>query len=673
MGTRLTTAQPATAAASAATARGATPRGSTRATRPTASSARSTSATRSASTVRAQATSPRTARLGGAGGNGGAGGHRPPPEGPRVGPSSRRQRILLWIVVVVLALFAVRLVQVQVVQGAELAEQGRQTRERTIVLHAQRGDIVDSSGMVMATSVVRYNIEIDQRQVPAYVRLGENDEILGRGAAEAAAQLAPLLQLPEHELGATLTGTAGYRVIANDVTPEVRAAVEELNINGLTTRATSKRVYPNGSTAGNLVGWVNRDQANDDKQTGLTGLEYSLNKELDGLNGTRSYETGVGGTVIPGADQRTTPAQDGRTVNTSLNLDLQYVCQQAIDAQVDAAGAEFGAVVVIEVKTGRILAQCESDTVDPNSPTGSGTLHTVHSPYEPGSTGKILTVASAINEGLITPTSVFTVPDRFTTENGQTFRDATDHETWQMTTAGILATSSNTGTIQIGDLMTDAKRVEYMKAFGWGGPTGVEIAGERAGTHLDPTQWDGRTRYVTMFGQHNQVNLLQITNVMATLGNGGVRQPLHLIDGFTDAAGTFTPAEHGDPVEVVTPETADEMLLLLEGVTAAQQGTTGKKAAIDGYRVAGKTGTAQIPDANGRLNDTVASFVGVVPAEDPQLAVGVVVHRPATQSTGGALAAPVFQQVTSSALQMLGIPPSGVTEDLYPLYADQAE
>lgn len=602
------------------------------------------------------------------------GGRQGPPSGPVVASPDRRQRVMLLVVLVVLALFAIRLVQVQVVDGPAVAAAAREDRERSIVLHAQRGDIVDADGMVMATSVVRYNVEIDQRQVPAYVRLDEAGEIAGRGAAEAAAQLAPLLGLDEHELGATLTGTSGYVVIAKDVTPEIRAAVEELNVNGLTTRSTSKRTYPNGATAGNLVGWVNRDQANDDKQTGLTGLEYSRNTELDGTNGTRKYETGVGGTVIPGASQSVEPAQDGSTIHTSLDLDLQYVCQQAIDTQVDTAGAEFGAVVVIEVKTGRIIAQCESDTVDPNSPSGSGTLHSVHSPYEPGSTGKILTVASALNEGLVQPDSAFTVPDRLEMPNGQTFKDATDHETREMTTAGILAFSSNTGTVQIGDLMTDAKRVEYMKKFGWGDTTGVEIAGERAGTHLDPTTWDGRTRYVTMFGQHNQVNLLQITNVMATLGNGGVRLPLHLIDGYTDASGTFTPEDHGEGVEVVTPETADEMLLMLEGVTAQQLGTTGKKAAIEGYRIAGKTGTAQIPNpSTGALTDTVASFVGVVPAEDPQLAVGVVVHRPQNGSTGGSLAAPVFQQVTSSALQMLGIPPSGATEPLYDLYADQAE
>ncbi|TGO05866.1 peptidoglycan D,D-transpeptidase FtsI family protein [Serinibacter arcticus] len=636
------------------------------ASRATATAARGTS-TRTA--ARALGTAPRTQLR-----PAGAGGHAPPPSGPRVGASARRQWILLWIVVAVLALFAARLVQVQVVEAATLAEQGRDTRARVIPLDATRGEIVDASGMVMATSVVRYDVQVDLRQVPAYVRLdetrtaGEEPVILGRGAVEAAKQLAPLLGVDEHELGAQLTGTQGGLRIAREVTPEVREQIEELGINGLTTHSTTKRVYPNGTTAGDLVGWVNNEQ------NGAAGLEYSLNGDLQGVDGERSYETGVGGTVIPFASQSTVPAQDGPTVHTSIDLDLQYVCQNSVDAQVASASAEFGAAVVQEVKTGRILALCDSGATDPNAPTGSGEIRSVTSPYEPGSTGKILTVASALNEGLITPTSTFTVPDQLTMPNGQTFKDATEHPEHELTTAGILAFSSNTGTVQIGDLMTDAKRVEYMNAFGWGDRTGVELGGERGGTNLDPTQWDGRTRYVTMFGQANQVNLLQITNVMATLGNGGVRLPLHLVDGYSDDAGTFTPAEHGEGVQVVTEQTSDEMLLMLEGVMADQLGTTGKKAAIDGYRVAGKTGTAQIPNTvDGRLTDTAASFVGVAPAEDPEIAVGVIIFRPAGSGTGGGLAAPVFHDVASAALQMLGIPPSGTTETLYELYGDTAE
>ncbi|GMA31728.1 peptidoglycan D,D-transpeptidase FtsI family protein [Litorihabitans aurantiacus] len=572
--------------------------------------------------------------------------------------------MLLWIVLVVLALFAVRLVQVQVVQASELAEQGRETRSRTIPINAQRGEILDADGMVMATSVVRYDVQVDLRQVPAYVRYGEDTtDVLGRGAVEAARQLAPLLGVPEHELGAQLTGTAGGLVIAREVTPEVREQVEELGINGLTTHATTTRVYPNGTTAGDLIGWLKDDSS------GASGLEYSLDDRLQGTDGTRSYETGIGGTVIPFAAQSTVAAQDGATVHTSLDLDLQYACQSSVDGQVEQSRAEFGAAVVLEVKTGRVLALCDSGSIDPNSPTGSGTVRSVTSPYEPGSTGKILTVAAALNEGLIEPTSTFTVPDQLTMPNGQTFKDATEHPEYELTTAGVLAFSSNTGTVQIGDLMSDSERLDYMNAFGWGGRTGIELAGERAGTNMDPAAWDGRTRYVTMFGQANQVNLLQITNVMATLGNGGVRLPLHMVDGYSDASGSFTPAEVGESVEVVSEQTADEMLLMLEGVMADQLGTTGKKAAIDGYRVAGKTGTAQIPNTvDGRLTDTAASFVGVVPAEDPEIAVGVIVFRPAGAGTGGALAAPVFHDVASAALQMKGIPPSGTTDTLYELY-----
>ncbi|WP_313554981.1 peptidoglycan D,D-transpeptidase FtsI family protein [Miniimonas arenae] len=574
---------------------------------------------------------------------------------------------MLAVVLVLLLMFAGRLVQVQVIDGAALAEQARSQRERTYTVHASRGEIVDADGFVLATSVVRYDVVVDQRQVPAYVRYGEdNSTVEGRGASAAAAALAPLLGVSEHELGATLTGTAGYKVIATDVTPEVRQQVMDLGINGLTTEQKTKRVYPGGSTAGSIVGWVN-DTDGDGTLQGAAGLESRFDDVLTGTNGSRTVEIGVGGTVIPGAAQTVVAARDGETVHTTLDLDLQQQCQQVIDAKKTETGAEWAAATVVDVKTGEVLALCESDMIDPNAPTGFGKINAVQSPYEPGSTGKILTVAAAMEEGLISPTSDFDVPYRYTTPNGQVFKDHTEHPDERLTVAGILADSSNTGTIQIGSLMSDATRAKYMQAFGWDEPSGVELAGESGGYNLDPDGWDGRTKYASMFGQGVAVDLLQNVNVIATLGNGGVRNQLHLVSGFTDSSGTFTPQTVADPVRVVSPETADQMLLMLESVTSAD-GATGNRAAIDGYRVAGKTGTAQVANTtDGRLTDSAASFVGVVPADDPQIAVGVIIYRPQHGFFGGTIAAPVFHDIASFALSTLGIPPTGVTEPLYPL------
>lgn len=238
-----------------------------------------------------------------------------------------------------------------------------------------------------------------------------------------------------------------------------------------------------------------------------------------------------------------------------------------------------------------------------------------------------------------------------------------------MTAAGILAVSSNTGTVQIGDLMSDQTRADYMDAFGWHDRSGVELAGESTGQNMDPANWDGRTRYATMFGQGIGVNLLQNVGVIATLANDGVRMPLHLVDGYSTDGGPIDPADLAEPVEVVTQETAEDMITILEGVVA-NDGATGTRAAVPGYRVAGKTGTAEVPDDNGALTETAASFVGTIPADDPKLAIGVVVYRAQVNEYGGLVAAPAFSEIASFAVERLGIAPSTSPAELYPVYGE---
>ncbi|PFG19381.1 peptidoglycan D,D-transpeptidase FtsI family protein [Serinibacter salmoneus] len=580
---------------------------------------------------------------------------------PRVGSPHTRQRAMLWGVLIVLALFGARLVQVQVIQSEALAAEARATRERTYTLAAQRGDIVDSTGVTFATSQIRYDVEVDQRQIPAFVVLDEDGEIASRGAVAAADLLAPLLDRDPHELGAQLTGDRGYLLLASEVTPEVRESIEALGINGLTTRESTTRVYPAGTTAGSIIGWLNADDE------GAAGLEYSLNEQLTGTDGERTVEIGRRGEIIPSAAQSTTAAQDGLTVHTSINSDVQYQCQEVMDRYTKESQASWSAAVVVEVDTGRIIALCDSAQIDPNDPEGYATINSVQYSYEPGSTGKILTMAAALNEGVVTPETVFDIPYQFTTPNGQTFKDFAPHPDREMTAAGILAVSSNTGTVQIGDLMSDETRAEYMEAFGWHEPTGVELAGESGGLNMDPANWDGRTRYATMFGQGIGVNLLQNVGVIATLANDGVRMPLHLVDGYSGSDGVLEPAEIAEGVEVVTPQTAQEMVTILEGVVA-NDGATGTKAAVPGYRVAGKTGTAEVPDDTGALTETAASFVGTIPADDPKLAIGVVVYRAQINEYGGLVAAPAFNEIASFAVERLGIAPSASDAELYPVY-----
>jgi cell division protein FtsI (penicillin-binding protein 3) len=565
-----------------------------------------------------------------------------------------RRQAALVAVLTVLLVFSGRLVYVQAFQGPELAEQAKDDRTRTSAIRAPRGDILDADGEVLATSVERFNIGVNQRLVKNYVVTNEEKEVVGRGAAAAAEALAPLLGRDKAELGAQLVGDSTFVYLAKGLTPEQWREIDALRIPGIEPEETTERIYPNGTTAGNVLGFVGADGQ------GLAGLELTYDDALTGTDGSLTVEIGGTGQVIPTGHREEVPAAPGRTVHTTIDRDLQYFAQRSIDEAVATHGGAWGAVVVEEIGTGRILALADSGTVDPNDfqswdaqDRGS---RAVQSPYEPGSTGKLPTFAIALEQGLVTPDTVFTVPDTLTMPNGQTFRDNSPHATETLTTTGVLQMSSNTGTVQIGDLVDDRARFELLRAFGFGERTGIELPGESAGVVRDPDTWDRRTRYTTMFGQGMSVTLLQNTSMVATLGNDGVRMDPHVVDGTTDGDGVFAPTEVADGEEVVSPATAETMLAMMETVVA--DGGTGPQGAVPGYRVAAKTGTAEILDAAGGLSNRLGSFVGVAPAEDPRVAVGVVVYRGAGTSYGGTVAAPTFREVTAFALREMGVAPS---------------
>ena len=274
-------------------------------------------------------------------------------------------------------------------------------------------------------------------------------------------------------------------------------------------------------------------------------------------------------------------------------------------------------------------------------------------------------MAAAIEEGLVTPTTRIKAPFKFTTENGQTFHDSEKHPVEKLTVAGVLAKSSNTGTVQIGSRLTPKQRDQYLRAFGFGTPTNVGLPVEAGGILPKYTKWDGRQKYAVLFGQAVSVTALQTTQVYQTIANGGVRVQPSIVKGFADADGNFTPRETDKPKRIVSKKTANEVLTMLESVT---KDGTGTRAAIDGYRVAGKTGTAQATcPNNGGFNCIVASFVGVAPADDPRIVVTVIMYDPRTSIYGGEVAAPVFKDVATFALQELRVPPSQTKAKLYPL------
>ncbi len=549
----------------------------------------------------------------------------------------------------------------QAVQGPELADAARDDRTRTSIIRAPRGDILDADGEILATSVERYNVGVNQRLVPNYVRKDpDTGEVLGTGAVAAAEVLAPLLGRDKAELGAELVGDSTFSYLAKGLTPEQWREIAALGIPGIEPEETTERIYPNGTTAGNIIGFVGGDVDGDGDKDGLAGLELTFEEALTGTNGSLTVEIGGTGQVIPTGLREEVPAEPGKTVHTTIDRDLQHFAQNSIDEAVAKWGAQWGAVVVEEIGTGRVLTIADSGTVDPGSyqdwAPGSRGSRAVQAPYEPGSTGKLPTFAAALEEGVVDTGTPFTVPDRLTMPNGQTFSDNDPHETRHLTTTGVLASSSNTGTVQIGDLLPDDVRYGYLRAFGFGERPGIELPGETPGVLRTPEEWDSRTRYTTMFGQGMSVSLLQNTSMVATIGNGGVRVDPHVVDGLSDAEGTLEPTEVAPGEQVFSEETAGEIIAMMESVTA--KGGTGVLGRVDGYRVAAKTGTAQITDGSGGLSSRLGSYVGLAPAENPRVAVGVVLYKPAGMSYGGVIAAPVFRDVTGFALRQLGVPPS---------------
>ena len=584
---------------------------------------------------------------------------------------SRRLQALLAVFTACAVLLAVRLVDLQGVRAGDLAKSASEFRTRSYTLQAKRGDILDSSGAVMATSVERYNVAVNQQLIGEYVKYKEDDSgklvAVGSGAAAAAQDLAPLLDMDEAELGGKLLGGDEKRTfvyLKKDISPELWRKIRELRIPGIEPEQVMKREYPNGKIAGNVIGYTGMTGTQTDDDTpeqavGQAGIERSLNDVLTGEDGQLSVQI-AGGAVLPSGDRSETPAKDGSDVQLTINRDLQDNVENAVDATVEDQGAQWASAVVLEIGTGSVLALADSNTPDPSNlaatdPSNWGS-RAVSTPVEPGSTGKVMTFSAAIDQGKVTPLSTFTVPDVITMPNGETISDNDSHATSDMTVAGILALSYNTGLIQIGDTIPDETRFDYMKKFGIGSKTGIELPSESAGILSDPSTWDNRTRYTTMFGQGWAATTLQLGQMVSVIGNGGVRVPVHIVDNVTDSDGTEHPTVVGDSVQVISPETADTMLDMMQAVT--DPNSTGWRAAVPGYNIAGKTGTAQVPDEDGNLTRRVGTFVGLVPAEDPQIAIAVAVYNAPGAGYGGEVAAPVFKDVTTFAVRQLGIPPS---------------
>lgn len=567
--------------------------------------------------------------------------------------AQRRSKWFGVATAVVLAVCAVQLFSIQIIRGPALAEQGRKVRTSATELRAPRGKIVDESGQTLVDSIETYHIAINQRNILEWQHLDDDGRVVGRGPQEAAHLLAPLLKMDEAELGGKMLGDSTYVYVKKNVDGDTFREIRRLGIYGVEWEPVYQRVYPSGNTAASVVGSV------DSNGIGNGGLELLYDRQLTGIPGEESFEIGPTGEVIPGAKVESKEPRAGGTVHTTLDSDLQDTVQKQLDEAVKRYSADWGTVVILDVATSHVLVLADSNLQPADEgPQASRAAQWV---VEPGSVGKILTVATALEEGAVGPDTVFTIPDKYETADGEVITDITEHETYLRTVAGIITESSNTGAVQVGETVSPESRYQTMVALGLGKPTGVEIPGESPGILAPPEEWLGRDVYTTMFGQRYAMTPVQQAAIVAAIGNGGVWQGPRLVEGITRADGTYEASEPAEPRQAIREETARILLTMMEGVSTDSEHGTGLLAAVDGYRLAIKTGTSELPNGG-----TVANVAGVIPAENPQLAISVVLYNPRSGVLSSDSAAPLFKEVATSAVTIRGIPGSSTPAELYP-------
>lgn len=561
----------------------------------------------------------------------------------------RRHHVMIAFVIFGVLAIVAKLIYIQVLAGPALAAEGEALRTTTVTVEAPRGDIVDRNGQILATSADAYNVVVDQVNVRKFTFI-DDQGTEHSGAIAAAKVLAPMLEVDAPVLAARLAGERRFVYLAKGLTPAQWQEISELDVSGVFGEKTSTRLYPAGTTAGSIIGWVGAEGK------GLGGLELMYDEYLSGTPGQRVYEQGRRGQQIPMAGASNIDPIPGNTLTLTLDRDLQWKAQELIDESVRSTGAKRGSIVIQDTTTFEILAMADSGAMDPNDPTAvpnpQRASRSVTEVFEPGSTAKVITMAAALELGLVQPLEKFEVDYTLKTSNGQVFRDSSPHGKLQLTAAGIFAKSSNTGTIMIGERIPTQVRHDYLKKFGLGESAELGIPGETRGLLIeDAAKWDGRTKYAVLFGQGLAVNAVQNVSVFSTIANGGLRLDSSIVKPLE---GQPVPSNPGQ--QVVSEKTAQTVMQMLEG--AVTEGGTGTRAQIPGYRIAGKTGTAQAADEQGQMTRHVASFAGVAPADNPQIAVVVTLIDPKTSIYGGTVAAPVFQEITGFALQHLGIKPS---------------
>ena len=535
-----------------------------------------------------------------------------------------------------------RLVQVQALGGEEYTAFGISQRFQDITLPADRGSIFDRNGNDLAVS-------LPQETIWANPSLIEHPlEVATALAAPLALDAAATTALAER-----LAGDGQFAYVARRVDDAVAASIADLRLPGIASIEEPKRFAPAGDLARSLLGQVGVD--ND----GLSGLEKQYDEALTGEPGELIIEKDPDGRTIPGGEHQRLPAQRGDDLVLTIDRSMQYETERALAAQIAAKGAKGGIAIVCRPETGEILALANFVT-DPETGEVAATRNNmgVTAVYEPGSVNKVITVAAALEEGLVRPDTELTVPDSLQVSD-HLFTDHDPHLTESYSVTRILSESSNVGTIKLAQMLGKDRLDSYLRRFGFGTKTALDFPNEAPGILLPPDEYSGTSMGSIPLGQGIAVTAMQMLEAYNVLANDGVYVAPKLVMETVDDAGGRHPIAGGEGRRVVSESTAREMRDMLVNVVTEGTGTRG---GITGYSVAGKTGTARKPLPEGGYGTPgnyryVANFVGFVPAEDPELSIIVVIDEPSDDIFGGSVAAPVFADLAQYGLRLFRIPP----------------
>lgn len=586
-----------------------------------------------------------------------------------VAGSDRRLGLSRLLLVLVLILVGGRLVAVQGFESDALSKESKKQRATTVAVPAERGSIVDHHGNVLAFSSEARQLYVQpralgQKQDQEHAKDPQKptgDQYKRELAAYAHQVVGD--KLPEQDVLAALFKDAKFTYFGPVIDPgKARMITQKYSQIGAEYRST--REYPAGDVGANILGAANW-HAEQGKVRGLLGLESSLDKTLAGKDGEQVSDTARGSNlVIPGTEGQDKPATPGSDVQLTLDSDLQFMAQQKLSDYVSKAGAKGGSAVVLDAKTGQVRAMANNKSFDPaNSETWSNDAlgnKAVTNPFEPGSVNKVITAAGAIEDNMMKPDSVLQVPPSLKVAD-RTISDAWTHGTLPLTFTGVLGKSSNIGTLMTAQKLGPDRFSDLAKRFGLGQKTGIGLPGESAGSVPPREEWSGSTFANLPIGQGLSMTALQMTGMYQAIANDGVRVPPRVISSAVKPDGTRVPEPKPPGVRVVSPQAAHTVKDMLRAVVQKdpEQRGTGPDAALDGYQVSGKTGTAQQLDpACGCYSQSKywITFAGMVPADDPRFVVGIMLDDPESGTKEAKSAAPLFHDLGAYLTQRYQIP-----------------